>query len=178
MGKPIPEGTRKGWSAPVKLALFQELVELNQAFDRVLQGLERMERVRLFRRDIVRYARAEVESARVDANREFFDKFDQIVEQDARWAYEFQRDYDGTSADVEDLYLEIKEREEGRKKKGLPPRLAILPNWVRHDEEQYDEERARKRKRRTTQKKRRRHSRPLNPPPTGVASTPDGELER
>ena len=83
MGKPIPEGTRKGWSAPVKLALFQELVELNQAFDRVLQGLERMERVRLFQHDIVRYARAEVESARVDANREFFDKFDQIVERES-----------------------------------------------------------------------------------------------
>lgn len=131
----------------MKLALFQELIELNQAFDHVLQGLERMERVRLFQRDIVRYARAEVEGARVDANREFFDKFDEIVERDARWAYRFQTDYDRKSADVEDLYLEIVEREEARKKRGLPPRLAILPNWVRHREEQYDEERARKRKR-------------------------------
>jgi hypothetical protein len=130
----------------VRLALFQELIELNQAFDQVLRGLERMERVRLFQRDIVRYARAEVESARVDANREFFDRFDEIVEQDARWAYQFQRDYDRKSADVEDLYLEIVEREKTRKKKSLPPRLAILPNWVRNDEEQYDEERARKRK--------------------------------
>lgn len=144
----------------MKLALFQELVELNQAFDHVLQGLGRMEGVGLFQRDIVRYARAEVESARVDANREFFDKFDQIVEQDARWAYQFQRDYDRKSADVEDLYLEIVEREEARKKKGLPPRLAILPNWDPHDEEHYDKERAKKRKRsrkqsRTTHKKRR-----------------------
>jgi len=119
-----------------------------------------MEGVGLFQRDIVRYARAEVESARVDANREFFDKFDQIVEQDARWAYQFQRDYDRKSADVEDLYLEIVEREEARKKKGLPPRLAILPNWDPHDEEHYDKERAKKRKRsrkqsRTTHKKRR-----------------------
>ena len=144
----------------MKLALFQELVELNQAFDHVLQGLERMERVRLFERDIVRYARAEVERARVDANREFFDKFDQIVEQDARWAYQFQRDYDRKSADVEDLYLGIKEREEARKKKGLPPRLMILPNWDPNDEEHCDKERAKKRKRsskqsKTTHKKRR-----------------------
>jgi hypothetical protein len=144
----------------VKLALFQELVELNQAFDHVLQGLGHMERVGLFQRDIVRYARAEVESARVDANREFFDKFDQIVEQDARWAYQFQRDYDRKSADVEDLYLEIVEREEARKKKGLPPRLAILPNWDPHDEEHSDKERVKKRKRsrkqsRTAHKKRR-----------------------
>lgn len=167
----------------MKLALFQELIELNQAFDRVLQGLERMERVRLFQRDIVRYARAEVESARVDANREFFDKFDEIVEQDARWAYQFQRDYDRKSADVEDLYLEIVEREEARKEKGLPPRLMILPNWAPHDEEQYDEDRARKRKRsrersKTAHKKRRPVGRPLNPPLTGFGSTPEGEVER
>lgn len=167
----------------MKLALFQELIELNQAFDHVLQGLKRMERVRLFQRDVVRYARAEVESARVDANREFFDKFDEIVEQDARWAYQFQRDYDRKSSDVEDLYLEIVEREEGRKKKGLSPRLAILPNWVRHDEEHYDEERARKRKRsrersKTAHKKRRPAGHPLNPPPTGVGSTLDGESKR
>jgi hypothetical protein len=35
-----------------------------------------------------------VESARVAANREFFDNFDEIVENDAVWAYKFQREYD------------------------------------------------------------------------------------
>jgi hypothetical protein len=40
------------------------------------------------------------------------------VEDDARWAYHFQREYDRKRADVEDLYLEIKEREETRSKKG------------------------------------------------------------
>ena len=166
----------------MRLALFQELIELNQAFDQVLRGLERMERVRLFQRDIVRYARAEVESARVDANREFFDRFDEIVEQDARWAYQFQRDYDRKSADVEDLYLEIVEREKTRNKKGRPPRLAILPNWAPHDEEQYDEERSKKRKRsgkasRRTHKKQRAAGH-FKPPLTGVGSTLDGKVER
>jgi hypothetical protein len=55
----------------MKLRLFRELVELNQAFDHVLRGLQRMEKTRFFQDQLIRYARAEVEGARVD-NREFF----------------------------------------------------------------------------------------------------------
>ena len=55
----------------------------------VVRGLARMERVGLFDQEQLRYSRAEVESARVDANRQFFDKFEEIVEKDAKWAYRF-----------------------------------------------------------------------------------------
>ena len=129
----------------MKLHLFQELIELNQAFDRVLRGLQRMEKVRFFHNDIIRYARAEVESARVDANREFFDNFDPIVENDARWAYQFCRDYDQKTKDPTDFYLELKEREEARRKKGLPPRAVLLPGWDENYEPQYKQRRARNR---------------------------------
>jgi hypothetical protein len=59
----------------MNLRLFQEPMELNLAFEQVIQGLQRMEKVQLFHSDIIRYARADVESARVDSNREFFDNF-------------------------------------------------------------------------------------------------------
>jgi hypothetical protein len=75
----------------MNLRLFQELMDLNLAFEQVIHGLQRLEKVRLFNGEIIRYARADVESARVDANREFFDNFDDIVESDAVWAYKFQR---------------------------------------------------------------------------------------
>ena len=48
----------------MNLHLFQELIVLNHGFHQVLRSLERMEKVRLFNGDIIRYARAEVESAR------------------------------------------------------------------------------------------------------------------
>jgi hypothetical protein len=131
----------------MNLRLFQELMELNLAFEQVIQGLQRMEKVKLYHSDIVRYARADVESARVDANREFFDNFDEIVEDDAVWAYKFQREYNKKIKDPDDIYLEIRNAEERRKKKGLPPRLVILPGWDMSDEERYDEEQTKKRKR-------------------------------
>jgi hypothetical protein len=131
----------------MNLRLFHELMDLNLAFEQVLDGLQRLEKVRLFNGEIIRYARADVESARVDANREFFDNFDDIVENDAVWAYKFQRDYNKKIKDPDDIYLEIKDSEERRKKKGLPPRLVILPGWDMSDEERCDEEQAKKRKR-------------------------------
>jgi hypothetical protein len=131
----------------MNLRFFQELMDLNLAFEQVIHGLQRLEKVRLFNGEIIRYARADVESARVDANREFFDNFDDIVENDAVWANKFQRDYNKKIKDPDDIYLEIKDSEERRKKKGLPPRLVILPGWDMSDEERHDEEQAKKRKR-------------------------------
>jgi hypothetical protein len=169
----------------MNLRLFQELMELNLAFEQVIRGLQRMEKVRLFHSDIVRYARADVESARVDANREFFDNFDEIVENDAVWAYKFQRDYNRKIKDPDDIYLEIKDSEERRKKKGLPPRLVVLPGWDMSDEERYDEEQAKKRKRvgskgqKTTKKRKSNHSKPPRRaaarPQTDAKLTPEKE---
>ncbi len=131
----------------MNLRLFQELTELNLAFEQVIRALQRMEKISLFHSDIIRSARADVESARVDANRQFFDNFDEIVENDAVWAYKFQREYNKKIKDPDDIYLEIKDSEGRRKKKRLPPRLVILPGWDMTDEERYDEEQAKRRKR-------------------------------
>ena len=169
----------------MNLRLFQELMELNVAFEQVICGLQRMEKVRLFHSDIVRYARADVESARVDANREFFDNFDEVVEDDAVWAYKFQHEYNKKIKDPDEIYLEIKDSEERRKKKGLPPRLVILPGWDMSDEERYDEEQGKKRKRvgnkgqKTTKKRKSNHSKPsrltTDRPETDATPTPERE---
>ena len=128
----------------MKLHLLQELLDLNQAFESVVGGLERMETAGFFDKEQVRYSRAEVESARVNVNREFFDNFDEIVEKDAEWAYKFCREYAQKTKDPFDSYLEIKEREEARRKKGLPPRIVLLPDWDKDDEQRYDQEQAKR----------------------------------
>ncbi len=154
----------------MNLRLFQELMELNLAFEQVIRGLQRMEKVRLFHSDIVRVSRVDVESARVEVNRQFFDNFDEIVEDDALWAYRFQREYNKKMTDPDDLYLEIKDSEERRKN---------LPAWDMSDEERYDEEQAKKRARNKGQRTSRRKSKPrpraANPPQ--AKATPMAETE-
>jgi hypothetical protein len=129
----------------MKLELFQQIVELNASFDRLMTGLEKLESVPFFQRDLIQHARSDVEIARVYANREFFDNFEAIVEDEAKWAYRFQRRFDKKLKDRDDIYLEIRDAEQRRKRKGLPPRVVIVPNWDMSDEDRLDEQRSARR---------------------------------
>jgi len=166
----------------MKLDLLRELVDLNQAFENVVGGLERMEKVALFNKEQLRYSRAEVEGARADANREFFDKFGEIAEKDAEWPYQFRRAYDQRTKDPFDFYLEIKEREEARRKKGLPPRVVLLPDWDKDDEQRYDEEQAQKRVARRrgkdARKSKAKPARTASQAHTGIAEAPERKSGR
>jgi len=161
----------------VKLHLLQELLDLNQAFENVVSGLERMEKLTLFDKEYLRYTRAEIESARADANREFLDKLGEIVEKDSTLACKFCRQHDQKTKDPFDLYLEIKEREEARRKKGLPPRVVLLPGWDKDDEERYNEEQAKKlaadRRRKATRKPKPSSVKAARQVQTDVARAPE-----
>jgi hypothetical protein len=165
----------------MKLQLFQDVLDFNRAFDHVILGLQRLEEIRFFRSRELRYARAKVESAQVEANREFFENFHSIVESDARWAFRYRRDYNRRLKDPFDLYLEIKAREEVRREKGLSPRVVLLPGWDKDDEQRYDKKQARRRKRaantlRNTAKKRVSHSaKTASQAPTGVSPMSKGK---
>jgi hypothetical protein len=136
----------------MKIDLFQELLALNEEFGHVIHGLERMEQEPTYKREMIRWAKAHVQSAQVEANREFFDEFDAIVENDAIGAYKFLRDHRKRVTDSDDIYLGIKQREETRKAKGLPPRVGILPDW---DEKRYEVERAEKKKHADTRRRKK-----------------------
>lgn len=155
----------------MKLDLFEQIVEINASFDRLMTGLENLESVPFFQRDLIRHARSDVEMARVYANREFFDNFEAIVENDAKWAYRFQRRFDEKLKDRDDIYLEVRDAEKRRTRKGLPPRVAILPNWDMSDEDRLDSQRSAKRERSRT---KRRSSHPKHAKYGKQAATPRG----
>ncbi len=142
----------------MKLPLFQQMVDLNRSFDQVAISLQRLQAVPFFQRDLIRHALADVEIARIYANREFFDNFEKIVEDDARWAYRFQRNFAEKLKDRDDIYLEVKTSEERRRRKGLTPRVIILPDWDMSDEDRYDEDRARRRTKAAVKRNRKDRS--------------------
>jgi hypothetical protein len=130
----------------MKIHLFQRLPSLSEGFGHVIHDLERIEQEPTYKKGMIRWAKAHVQSAQVEANRQFFDEFDAIVENDAIEAYKFLRDHKKRVKDPDEIYLEIKQREEARKAKGLPPRVVILPDWHYSDEKRYEEEQAEKKK--------------------------------
>jgi hypothetical protein len=139
----------------MKLHLFQQITELNHSFDELIAGLAKLESIPFFQRELIQHARSGVEIARVYANREFFDNFEKIVEDDARWAYRFQRKFSERLKDRDDIYLEVKSSEERRKRKRLPPRVVILPDWDMSDEDRFDEDQARRRIKAGAKKRRK-----------------------
>ena len=106
----------------MKMQLFEDMLNLNQAFETILGGLENLEKVRFFNAEGLRNARADIECARIVANREFFENFEAIVEQDASWAYKFQREYNQKTKDPDDIYFDIEEswRSGDRKRTAAP----------------------------------------------------------
>ncbi len=102
----------------MKIRLFQELLPLDEEFGHVIHSLERMEEEPTYKKELIRWAKAHVPSAQLEANGQFFDEFDAIVEDDAIGAYKFLRDHRKRVTGPDDVYLEIKQREEARKAKG------------------------------------------------------------
>ena len=143
----------------MKIDLFQELLALNEEFGHVIHGLEGMEQEPTYKKEMIRSAKAHIESAQVEANRQFFDEFDSIVENDAIETYKFLRDHRKRVTDPDDVYLEIKQREAASKAKRLPPRVAILPDWHFGDEKRYGEEQAEKKKRSAKRRRKRTQKR-------------------
>jgi Mg-chelatase subunit ChlI len=139
----------------MKIEVFREMYELNEAFERIIESLRRLEKFPFLCRGLVQGTRAEAVVLQVEANEFFFDKFERIAGDDARWAYKFLNDTRERLKDPEDVYLEVKHREEARKKKGLPPRVTFLADWDSGDEQRYDEEQAEKRKKRAARKQRK-----------------------
>ena len=165
----------------MNMRLFQDIFELNQAFERVIKGLKRMEKVTLFPPEVVRETRAEVVLVQVDFNRQFFDRFHKVFEKDEGWACEFTDACREKRIDPDDAYLEIRRREEMRKKKGLPPRVTLLPDWDMGDDQRYDEDQSERRN--LAARKRRKKGRKLQakvnigakPAATGTGTAPKQE---
>jgi hypothetical protein len=84
-------------------------------------------------------------------------KFHEVFQKDEGWACEFTDGCREKRIGPDYAYFEIWGREEMRKKKGLPPRVTLLPYWDMGDEQRYDEDRAERRKQ--TAKKRRKNGR-------------------
>jgi hypothetical protein len=139
----------------MKMEVFREMYELNQAFEQIIGSLSRLEKCPFLCRELVQDVRAEAVVLQVEANEFFFDRVERIVGDDARWAYKFLNNSRARLKDPEDVYLEVKDRETARAKKGLAPRVTFLSDWDSGDEQRHDSQLAEKQKN-AAQKRRKR----------------------
>jgi len=148
------QGIRSCFSAqPVprspKLRIYEYLFLLNQKLQETVQILEQLEKCPWLRRDFLRSFQIEVEDLRAQTNFEVIEHLSDREQHD--WAHfgKLRRKWDRQFDDPDDVYLEAEQREEERRKRGLLPRLGIIPHEaVAGEETRLEAEEARKKKRR------------------------------
>ena len=109
------------------LRVYEVLFQFNQGLDQALTSLDVLEKLDLESSGCIAKSRVNLSELRSYANNHFASK---IVQKEQ----EFRRNREKAEEGPDEIYLELKSREELCRDQGLPPRAVILP-WTRADDD-------------------------------------------
>lgn len=147
------EGIRSPFSAQPsarspKLRVYESLFLLNQGVNHVLAVLHGMERFPFADKEDLHGGQARIEEVRANVNAAFAEHLMDSERRDEGRFWKQRRAYEKKWRDPDDVYLSVEEREEERKKQGLPQRVGIIPqSVVAAEEERWEAEQEKKRRR-------------------------------
>jgi hypothetical protein len=129
-----------------KLRLYESLLLWNQGVDQLVATLRRLEKMPFANKRALQCTQAEIEELRAGVNADFVEELGERERRDQGRFWKQRRAYEKTMEDPDDVYFEVEEREEQRRKEGLPARLGIVPHSAPAEEQKRIEtERQRKR---------------------------------
>jgi hypothetical protein len=134
---PVP--TQTSARSP-KLRIYESLFLWNQGVDHVVAILRSMEKLSCADKQSLQFAQAEIEEVRADVNADFVEELVDLERVDEGRFWKQKRAYEKRWRDPDDVYIDVEQREEERKKSGLPPRIGIVPYSAVADEEKRIEE--------------------------------------
>lgn len=147
-----------------KLRIYESLFLLNQGVDYAVAVLRGMEKFPFAHKDDLQCGQARIEEVRADVNADFAEHLMDSERHDEGRFWKQRRAYEKKWRDPDDVYLSVEEREEERKKQGLPPRVGIIPHSVvaaeeqrREAEQERKKTRAGKRRKPTSQRRKKGH---------------------
>jgi hypothetical protein len=118
-----------------KLRVYESLFLLNEGVDHVITLLRSMEKLPFCDKESVQCAVVEIEEVRCDVNANFTEHLADSERFDEGRFWKQRREFEKEWRDPDDVYIEVEQREEERKKHGLPPRLGVLPHSAVAEEE-------------------------------------------
>ena len=148
-----PFSTQPSSRSP-KLRIYESLFLLNLGVDQVVATLRGMEKFPFAHKDALQCAQAKIEEIRADMNADFVEELGGRERHDEGRYWKQRRAYEDKVKDPDDVYQSVEQREQERKKKGLPLRVGILPHSaVVEDEERWKAHQERKNKRAPNRRK-------------------------
>jgi hypothetical protein len=137
-----------------KLRFYESLFLWNQGVDQLLATLQHLEKLPYADKRALQCTQAEIEELRAGVNADFVEEIGELERLDQGRFWKQRRAYEKTLEDPDDVYLAVEEREEQRRKQGLPSRLGIVPHSAVADEEKRIED-EQERKQQPTAKRRK-----------------------
>lgn len=131
-----------------KLRIYESLFLWNQGIDQLVATLRGMEKLSLADKESLQAAQLTVEELRADVNADFVEELVEMERIDEGRFWKQKRAYEKQREDPDDVYIDVEQREEERKKQGLPPRIGIVPHSAVADEEKRIEEEQERKQRR------------------------------
>ena len=147
------EGIRSPFPAQLsarspKLRIYESLFLLNQGVDHVVALLRGMEKLSCADKQSLQFAQVEIEEIRADVNADFVEELVDLERVDEGRFWKQKRAYEKKWRDPDDVYIDVEQREEERKKQGLPPRVGVVPHSaVAEEEQRWEAQQERKKKR-------------------------------
>ena len=142
-----PSSTQPSARSP-KLRIYESLFLLNQGVDHLVELLRGMEKFPFADKESLQCAQVEIEEVRCDVNADFTEHLADSERHDEGRFWKQRRTFEKKWRDPDDVYISVEQREEERKKQGLPPRVGIVPHSaVAEDEQRWEAQQERKKKR-------------------------------
>lgn len=135
-----------------KLRIYESLFLWNQGVDQLVATLRGMEKLPFADKESLQTAQLTVEEVRADVNADFIEEMVEMERIDEGRFWKQKRAYEKKWRDPDDVYLDVEEREQERKKQGLPPRIGIVPHAAVADEEKRIEAEQEQKKQRPTKR--------------------------
>jgi len=128
-----------------KLRIYESLFLLNEGIDHVITLLREVEKLPLADKESIECAVVEVEQVRCGMNADFTEHLADSERFDEGCFWKRRREFEKKWRDPDDVYIDVRRREEERKKHGLPPRVGVLPHSaVAEEENRWEAEQERK----------------------------------
>ncbi len=114
--------------------VYEVLLQFNQGLDQALTSLDILDKLVLESPSRISKIHANLSELRSYANNHFASEIAQKEQEEENNFYRLRRNREKAEEGPNEIYLELKSREELRREQGLPPRAVILP-WTQADDD-------------------------------------------
>jgi hypothetical protein len=121
--------------AEMDFRIYEALAQFNQRLDQVLESLILIKKLSLERTDYLDLVRVRFNEIRASTNGQCTERICRQEREEEDRFYGLRRKREKQWEDCDEIYLEIRSREQKREQQGLPPRVVILP-WSQANDDQ------------------------------------------